>query len=163
MDRAVVDAFLSLPEVNMFFRGATTWLGFSSTTIPITVAPRPGETKTKWHLGRLLRMGINALLSFTSMPLHIVTIIGALYLVFGVLLGMQTLWRWGTGGAITGFTTVILLVLATGGLTLIGLGIVGEYIARIFDEVKGRPRYVVRERTGEQSDQSEGESDGCIK
>ncbi len=102
----------------------------------------------------MARMGLNALLSFTSIPLHIVTLIGTIYVIFGFLLGVQTVWRWGSGGAITGFTTVILLMLVTGGLTLIGLGVMGEYIARIFDEVKRRPRYVIREWTGEGWDDS---------
>ena len=155
MDRAVVDAFLELTEVSIFFRGATTWLGFSTATVPIEVAPRPDDSGTKWSLSRLVRMGLTSVLSFTSAPLHIVTLAGIAYIAVAFVLGIQTLLRWATGGAITGFTTVILLVLATGGLTLVGLGIIGEYIARIFDEVKRRPRYIVREHTngGDESSQ----------
>lgn len=149
MDRAVVDAFLSLPEVQVFFRGTTSWLGFKSTALPIEVAPRSGQPGSKWSLGRLVRLGLNALLSFTSAPLHLVTLAGSLYLLVALLLGSQTLVRWATGDAVTGFTTVILLLLGTGGLVLVGLGVMGEYIARIFDEVKARPRYLVRRTTDE--------------
>lgn len=147
MDRAVVNAFLSLPETQVFFRGITSWLGFRATTIPIEVAPRPGQSGSKWSLGKLIRLGLNALLSFTSAPLHLVTLAGSLYLLVALVLGAQTLCMWATGDAVTGFTTVILLLLGTGGLVLIGLGVMGEYVARIFDEVKARPRYLVRGTT----------------
>ena len=147
MDRAVVDAFLSLPEVQIFFRGTTSWLGFESTTIPIEIAPRPGQSGSKWSLRKLIRLGLDALLSFTSAPLHLVTLAGSLYLLVALALGAQTLFRWATGDAVTGFTTVILLLLGTGGLVLVGLGVMGEYVARIFDEVKARPRYLVRSTT----------------
>src|SRR5665811_1549703 len=147
MDRAVVEAFLSLPEVQIFFRGTTSWLGFRSTTIPIEIAPRTGQPGSKWSLGKLVRLGLNAILSFTSAPLHLVTVVGSLYLLVALALGAQTLFRWATGDAVTGFTTVILLLLGTGGLVLVGLGVMGEYIARIFDEVKARPRYLVRATT----------------
>ena len=147
MDRDVVDAFLSLPEVNLFFRGATSWLGFSSTTIQVEIEPRPGDDASRWTLRGLVRMGLSALLSFTSAPLHVVTLIGVIYLGLGTVLGIQTIFRWMTGTAVTGFTTVILLILGTGGLILMGLGVLGEYTARVFDEVKRRPRYIVRDST----------------
>jgi glycosyltransferase involved in cell wall biosynthesis len=149
MDRAVADAFLSLPEVNVFFRGTTSWLGFKATTIPIEVAPRSDRSSSKWSLGKLVRLGLNALLSFTSAPLHLVTLAGIVYLLIALALGAQTLFMWATGNAVTGFTTVILLLLGTGGLVLVGLGVMGEYVARIFDEVKARPRYLVRGTTND--------------
>ena len=95
---------------------------------------------------------MDAISSFTSAPLHFVTILGLLLLAFAVPLGVQTLYNKLAGIAVDGFTTVILLLLLIGSAVMISLGIIGVYIARIFDEVKHRPRYLVRETTPARGD-----------
>jgi glycosyltransferase involved in cell wall biosynthesis len=146
LGRRVVDRYLELPESHLFFRGLTAWLGFRTVQVPFDVAPRVGG-RSGWSLRALARQARVALTSFTSAPLHLVTAIGIAFLVFAVALGAQTVWHWARGTAVEGFTTVILLLLVTGSALLIGLGVIGEYIARIYDEVKRRPRFVVAERT----------------
>lgn len=147
LDRRVLEAYLALKERNVFFRGMTSWLGFERRTVEFAVRPRRAGA-SRWSLGRLLRLALTAVTSFSSAPLHVVTLLGGCFLLFSLALGAQTLYRKLTGSALDGFTTVILLLLITGSALMIGLGIIGEYIARIYDEVKGRPRYVVRERIG---------------
>ena len=98
-----------------------------------------------WSPWRLLRLGVNGITAFSSAPIHLITAMGLLFLVFAVLLGLHTVWGKLAGRSATGFTTVIILLLLIGSLILIGLGVIGLYVARIYDEVKGRPRYVVRD------------------
>jgi glycosyltransferase involved in cell wall biosynthesis len=146
LDRHVVDQYLALPESSLFFRGLTAWMGFPTARIPFEVAPRAGGGST-WSAGKLTRMALRAVTSFTSAPLHLITLMGLGFFAFAVLLGLQTLWRKLAGTAVDGFTTVILLILITGSAIMIGLGVIGEYIARIYEEVKRRPRYLVSDRT----------------
>jgi polyisoprenyl-phosphate glycosyltransferase len=90
--------------------------------------------------------------SFSAIPLQVVTVLGVLTLLIGAVVGVQALRLWYQGLALPGFTTVILLQLLTGGFLMVSLGIIGTYIARIYDEVKARPRYVVRETTSGRAD-----------
>jgi polyisoprenyl-phosphate glycosyltransferase len=85
--------------------------------------------------------------AFTAAPLRLVTGAGIVFALFALVLGVQTLWRWAAGDAIQGFTTVILILLVQGTFVLVGLGIIGEYLARVHDEVKARPRFIVARRT----------------
>jgi glycosyltransferase involved in cell wall biosynthesis len=147
LDRAVVEEWRVLPERNLFFRGMVAWLGFPHVRIPFSVEPRAsGESRfTAWKLAEL---ALTAITAFSTVPLRLVTIVGALALLFSIVLGLQTLWVWSSGRAVSGFTTVILLLLLLGSAVLIGLGVIGEYLARIYQEVKGRPRYVAAEWVG---------------
>src|SRR5262249_39013789 len=144
MDRRVLDAWMRLPERNVFFRGMSAWLGFRRKQLPFVAAPRVGG-ETKWSRLGLLRLAGNGITSFSSIPVHFVTLVGAAFLVFSLILGATALWQKITGIAFTGFTTVIILQLMIASMIMIGLGIIGEYISKIYDEVKGRPRYVVAE------------------
>jgi glycosyltransferase involved in cell wall biosynthesis len=145
LDRRAVEHYLALPETHLFFRGMTAWLGLRRAALPFDVAPRAGG-RSGWSLRALARLAVRAVTSFTSAPLHLVTLAGLAFLLFAVLLGAQTVWRWIGGSAVEGFTTVILLLLIIGSTVMIGLGVIGEYLARIYDEVKRRPRYIVAER-----------------
>lgn len=147
LDRGAVAHYLALPEGHLFFRGLTAWLGLRRAAVPFDVAPRAAG-RSGWSLRALARLATRAVTSFTSAPLHLVTLAGLAFLLFAVLLGAQTVWRWLGGGAVEGFTTVILLLLIIGSTMMIGLGVIGEYVARIYDEVKRRPRYLVAERVG---------------
>lgn len=152
MDEKVVKAWLQMGERNLFFRGMSAWLGFNNVQIPFEVPERAGGSSTM-SLPRLMRLAVTALTSFSSLPLHIVTIIGSFFLLFSLIVGIQTIYNWMGGIAVEGFTTVILLLLFIGSLLMITLGIIGEYIARIYEEVKGRPRYIVAQRSGNESNQ----------
>lgn len=142
MDRKVVNAWLKMGERNLFFRGMIAWLGFKRMQVTFAVPKRVGGT-SKWSMFRLIRLAVTAMTAFSSLPLHIVTFLGYLFLIFAIILGAQTLYLNVVGEAVSGFTTVILLQLIIGSVLMICLGIIGEYIARIYEEVKGRPRYVV--------------------
>lgn len=149
LDRRVVEAWRTLGEQNTFFRGLSAWLGFRRTTFPFVVAERPAGG-SKWSLIRLTSLSVNAITGFSAMPLQFITILGLVLLTGSLVLFIQTLINWISGHALTGFTTVILLLLLIGGSLMLSLGLIGMYVARIFTEVKGRPRYIVSETTATQ-------------
>jgi glycosyltransferase involved in cell wall biosynthesis len=142
MNRKAINAWLEMHERNVFFRGMTAWLGFTTVRIPFEVARRAAG-KSSWSYLKRLRLAVTGLTAFSSFPLQLVTLAGALFFVFAILLGAETLYLKLAGRAVSGFATVILLELIIGSSLMISLGIVGEYLARIYEEVKGRPRYVV--------------------
>lgn len=146
MSRKAVDAWLTMRERNVFFRGMTAWMGFTTVQIPFEVAQRSTGQST-WSYLKRLKLAITGITAFSTLPLQLVTFAGGVFLVFSVLLGAQTVYLKLTGQAVSGFTTVILLELIIGSLLMISLGIIGEYLARIYREVKGRPRYLVTEST----------------
>ena len=146
MDRKAVDALLSLPERNTFFRALSFWSGFNSVQVEFSVSERKNG-KSKWTLGRLIKYAVSSITSFTTAPLQLITVIGSILLIFMAALGVQTLVRFMLGHSAEGFTTVILLLLLIGGSLMMALGIIGYYIAKIYEEVKGRPRYIISKRT----------------
>jgi len=144
IDRKVIDAFLKLGERRTFFRGLINWMGFRSATIPLQVQERAaGETKFK--VRSLVRLGLTALTSFSTIALHFVTALGILSALVSALLGLYTLGAWWSGRAVEGFTTIILLQLMVGSIIMVALGIIGEYLSIIYIEVKGRPHYFLAE------------------
>lgn len=147
LDRAPLEAWKTMPERQTFFRAMSTWVGFSRAQVFIDVAER-AEGGSRFSTRRLIGLALNAITSFSAAPLHLVTMAGMLMLGLFVLLGAQTMFMKLTGRAVEGFTTVILLLLIIGGVLMVALGIIGVYIAKIYEEVKGRPRYLVREDTG---------------
>jgi len=144
MNRKAVDAWLKMRERNVFFRGMTVWMGFTTVQIPFEVAPRSAGRST-WSILKRLKLALIGVTAFSSFPLHLVTFAGAVFLGLSVILGMETLYLKLAGQAVSGFATVILLELIIGSFLMISLGIIGEYLARIYEEVKGRPRYIVAE------------------
>lgn len=142
MSRRVVDAWLELGERNVFFRGMTAWLGFTRAQIPFNVAGRAGG-QTGWSWLRRLRLALTGISAFSSLPLQLITFAGLFFLLFSIVFGLYTLVLQLAGRSVSGFATVILLLLIIGSLLMISLGIIGEYLARIYEEVKRRPRYVV--------------------
>jgi len=131
-------------ERNVFFRGMTAWMGFRTIQVPFEVGPRRAG-KSGWSYLRRTQLALIGITTFSSFPLHLVTFAGVIFFFFAVVLGIQTLYLKVTGRAFTGFATVILLELNIGSLLMISLGIIGEYLARIYEEVKGRPRYIIAE------------------
>lgn len=143
LDRQVIDTYLAFPERHRFFRGLIGWAKFPSAQVPFSVPERAGGT-SQWNKLKLIRYAINNLTHFSSLPLRLVTYIGMGTLSIGALVGIVSLVQKLRGAAIDGFTTVNLLIILMGGAILLGLGIVGHYLALIYDEIKGRPNYLIR-------------------
>ncbi len=148
LDRRVVDVYNALPERARFNKGLFAWMGFKSVGVPFDVAARHGGT-SRWALRRLVHFAIDGIASFTTVPLKVWSYLGVLVssiaLVYAVFFLVKTL-IWGVD--IPGFPSLIISVLLLGGIQLISLGILGEYLGRVYEEVKGRPLYIVAERVG---------------
>lgn len=147
LSRSAVNAYLQMDERNVFFRGMTAWLGFKRAHVPFEVVERSGGSSS-WSVFRLTRLALTGITAFSAVPLQIVTLSGFLFMLFALIFGIQTLYVFMIGQAVSGFATVIILLLIIGSLLMISLGIIGEYIARIYEEVKQRPRFVVSETIG---------------
>lgn len=146
LDRKVVDVLLSLPERNTFFRALSFWAGFRTEPVYYEVQERQfGESK--WSFWSLMRYAVTNATSFSTLPLQMVTVMGLISILFSVILAVQTLVRFLMGNSVEGFTTVILLILIIGGFLMLSLGVIGHYIARIYEEVKGRPKYIISKVT----------------
>lgn len=142
LDRKVVDTLNQLPERKVFFRALSYWVGYKKTEVLYTVNERTvGESK--WSTKQLIKYALTNITAFSSAPLHIVTILGFITLAISFIFGLISLIQKLCGVAVDGFTTVILLIAFIGSVIMISIGIVGYYIARIYDEIKGRPRYVI--------------------
>ena len=146
LDRKAVDALLSLNESNTFFRALSFWVGFKSTSVEYDVQERT-KGKSKWSFAGLVKYAISNTTSFTAAPLRIIAVVGFIMVIFSLILGIETLVVYFMNVAVEGFTTVILLLLLIGGCIMVSLGIIGHYLGRIYEEVKGRPRYIIREMT----------------
>lgn len=146
LDRKVVDVLLRLPERNTFFRALSFWTGFRTDTVRYEVQERQ-YGKSKWSFWSLMKYAISNATSFSTLPLQLVTVMGVVSILFSIVLAVQTLVKFLMGNAVEGFTTVILLILIIGGFLMLSLGIIGHYIARIYEEVKGRPKYIISKVT----------------
>lgn len=146
MNRRALEAWLQMKERNVFFRGMTAWLGFTRAQIPFEVLGRVGG-ETKWSFLRRFELALTGISAFSSLPLQFVTVAGMFFLTFSVAFGIYTLVLQLAGKSVSGFATVILLLLFIGSLLMISLGIIGQYLARIYEEVKNRPRYVIASST----------------
>ena len=152
MDRKAVEALLSMPERNAFFRALSSWVGYRTTSVEFDVQERT-EGESKWSTWSLIKYAVRNIVGFSSAPLQMITVAGVLTLFFAIVLGIQSLMKYFCGHALEGFTTVILLLLIIGSLIMLSLGIIGIYIAKIYEEVKGRPRYfIARKISGKKKD-----------
>ena len=142
LDRKVVDTLNQLPERNVFFRALSFWVGFKKAEVSYCVQERT-EGESKWSTRSLIKYAITNIASFSSAPLHIVTILGFIMAAVAVVFSLISIVQKFMGVALGGFTTVIVLLLFIGSVLMISLGIMGYYIARIYDEIKGRPKYIV--------------------
>lgn len=147
MDRRAVDALVALPERNTFFRALSSWVGYKTTQVGFEVQEREVGT-SKWSTLSLIKYAVSNITSFTTKPLQLVTGMGVIFLILAVIQGIEALVRYASGQALEGFTTVILIELIGGSIVMISLGIIGNYIARIYDEVKARHRYIVSQTVG---------------
>jgi len=148
LDRKVIDAVNSLPERNRFMKGLVSWVGFRQVTVPFDIAPRHSG-HTSWNFFRLIRFAFDGLSGFSTLPLRIWTWGGAAVSLFalgyGLYLTMRTLID---GIDVPGYASMMVGILFLGGVQLLSLGMIGEYLARVFTEVKARPLYLVAERVG---------------
>lgn len=146
LDRKVVNVLLELPERNTFFRALTFWAGFRTETVEYEVQERQFG-QSKWSVWSLMKYAITNATSFSTLPLQMVTVLGVVSIVGSLIIAIQTLVRFLMGASVEGFTTVILLILIIGGFIMLSLGVIGHYIARIYEEVKGRPKYIISQVT----------------
>jgi glycosyltransferase involved in cell wall biosynthesis len=146
LSRRALDAWSRLPERNLFFRGMSLWIGYPRAELPFSVSTRAAG-KSGWGYGKLTQLAISALTAYSSAPLRLVALSGMLFSIFALILGLHTLFNYFSGQAVSGFTTVILLLLLVGAAILFGLAVIGEYIARIYEEIKQRPRYIIADTT----------------
>jgi polyisoprenyl-phosphate glycosyltransferase len=143
LSRRAADAFRSMPERARFVRGMTSWVGFRQIGVPYERAPRFAGS-TKYPTRRMVRFAADAVTAFSTAPLRIVSTLGFTMVGFCALyLGYALYKRFFTDDTVTGWTTVIVLLLLIGGAQLIGLGVIGEYVGRTYDEAKRRPLYIV--------------------
>ena len=152
LDRKVIDAWLDMRERNTFFRGMISWLGYRRKQVTFSV-PRRRLTQSRWSFLGLFRLAVIAITAFSSLPLQAVTILGGLFLLGAITFSIYVLVMYFIGLAFPGFTTVIILELLIGGVLMISLGVIGTYIAQIYQEVKYRPRYVVAETLSSHGDE----------
>ena len=147
VDRAAVDAFLNMPESQRYLRGMMSWLGFRQETFPFEREVRLAG-QTKYSLKKLTKLAINSILSFSIAPLRVIIWIGFLLSVFAFLGIIYIIISLFTDTSVSGWVAISILALTLGSLQLISLGIIGEYLGRIYGEAKRRPLYLVRERLG---------------
>ncbi|MDF2726092.1 MAG: glycosyl transferase [Paenibacillus sp.] len=156
LDRKVIDAWKRLPERTTFFRGMIAWVGFHTVAVEFDVHTR-NEGKSRWNLVSLVKLAVNAIIAYSAIPLRVVGVIGFLFMIGAGALGIQALYKKIVGSAMTGFTTVILLLLIIGSIVMISLATIGEYVAAIYNEVKGRPRYLIRDQIGGEAEVRHGD------
>ena len=152
MDRKAVEALCALPERNKFLRGLTRWVGFHQIGVSYDVAPRPAG-ESKFRLSHLIKFAVDGIFSFSIIPLRLFVFIGIFIslgsFVYGIYLVILQFYAVLTGSGEnifpSGWTTLIFVMLFLGGVQLIGIGLLGEYLGRVYDEVKGRPAYIIQQ------------------
>ena len=146
MNRKSVNAFLKLPERERFTRGLISWMGFRQTIINYQCNPRySGESR--YTISKMMRFALDGITSFSSKPLRISFYLGLLTFLSGFIYALYAVINFLRGSTVPGWTSILVSVLILGGIQLLSLGIIGEYIARIFNESKSRPAYLIKETT----------------
>jgi glycosyltransferase involved in cell wall biosynthesis len=156
MSRPVVDALRSLPERTRYMKGLYAWVGFSQATVDYDVDPRLAG-HTRYTLWKLWKLAVDGVTSFSALPLKIWSVIGLVLALaafgYGAYFVVRTIVR---GADVPGFASIMIMMLFLGGLQLISLGVIGEYLGRVYDEVKARPLYIVQRRVGFDGDDTAG-------
>ena len=148
LDRSAVDSVTRLlRERHRFYRGLAQWIGYSQANILFDVAPRRAGAG-KWSFSALVSLAITAIVSFTAAPLRIVAVLGFATLCFAIAVTAETLWSVYCHRSVSGFATIEITILLIGSFIMFSLAIVGEYIAKIYEEVKGRPNFIEAKRVG---------------
>lgn len=145
MSRVTVDAFLNIPERDRFTRGLISWMGFRQVVVTFQAMARAAG-KTKYSFRKMIRFGLNGITSFSARPLRISFFSGSIISFAGLIYAVFAVLKFFSGQTVPGWTSILVSLLIIGGVILINLGIVGEYIARIFNEVKSRPLYFIKDQ-----------------
>ena len=162
LDRKAVNVLLNMRESNAFFRALSSWIGFRTAVVPFDVQEREAGV-SKWSTKALVKYAVSNITSFSTLPMQLITLLGVVVFVVSCVLGGIALVQKFTGRALGGFTTVILILLFSSSVIMISLGIIGYYIARIYEEIKGRPRYIVAKECGaEKQEEPCGEAEKVL-
>ena len=146
MDRKVVQAIKLMPEKTRFMKGIFSWVGFRQTAVYFNRNPRSGS-KSNWNLISLWNFAVDGITSFSKVPLQILSSLGALISTLAIIYASYLILRTVISGIVVpGYASIIVTVLFLGGLQLVALGVLGEYLGRVFEEVKNRPIYLIRSK-----------------
>lgn len=145
LDRRAVEALLRMPERLTFFRAMSSWVGFKTECVYFDVAERQSGS-SKFSFASLVKYAVTSITSFTSAPMQMVTVAGVVTFIIAIIFGINTLVQKIMGTSAEGFSTVILLQLITSAIIMFSLGIIGYYLAKIYEEIKQRPRYIISEK-----------------
>lgn len=151
MDRQVVNVLNELPERITFFRALSSWVGFKTTQIEFNVAPR-NAGKSKWSFKKLFSFALSNLTSFTNAPLHLVTVLGIIFFIAAIAFGIADIVGACSGEPRNGILPLLLL---TGAVIMLALGVIGYYLSKIYEEIKDRPRYLISADTAERTENGE--------
>jgi dolichol-phosphate mannosyltransferase len=147
MTRRALEVLNSMPEQHRFVRGLVSWLGFRQVAFPYHRQARfTGETK--YPFSKMLRFAVDAITGFSTLPLRLATLLGALFGAAAVLVLAYSLAAWAFGAAVAGWTSLMVIVLVLGSVQLFVLGVIGEYLGRLYIQAKGRPLFVIEEVVG---------------
>lgn len=142
LDKKVITELAKLKERNTFFRALSFWVGFKKTTVYYEVADRANGV-SKWSFKALTKYALNNVICFTYTPLQLVTALGTIFILIGLIITIDAVITFFKGTAASGFPTIIIILFIGFGAIMLSLGIIGIYIAQIYDEVKGRPQYII--------------------
>ena len=145
LDKKVILQLANLKERNTFFRALSFWVGFKKTVVYYEVAERVSGV-SKWSTKSLIKYAINNVICFSYAPLHIVTALGSIFILIGLGVSIDAVVSYFYKAAANGFPTIVILLLLGFGAIMLSLGIIGTYIAQIYDEIKGRPQYIIGEK-----------------
>lgn len=145
LDRKVIDVLSQLKERNTFFRALSFWTGFNTNTVSYEVQDRAAGS-TKWSFKSLVKYALNNLTSFTFAPLYWIITIGVLFFLLGIGLAIDAIVDYFNGNTVAGYPTLIVLFVIATACILLSVGIIGVYIAKIYDEIKQRPQYIIRDK-----------------
>lgn len=152
LDRKAVNVLINMREKNTFFRALSSWIGFKTTSVQFDVQDREiGESK--WSTTSLIKYAIRNISAFSTVPMQVITILGVVTFIISILIGGISLFQKLQHQALEGFTTIILIQLFSSSIIMISLGIIGYYIAKIYEEIKDRPRYIVSKTCGEEQNE----------
>jgi dolichol-phosphate mannosyltransferase len=146
MNRKALDAFLQFGERDRFSRGLVSWMGFRQTVVSYECAPR-FTGKSKYSFRSMFHFALDGITSFSAKPLRMASYVGLLAFVIGIAYAVYAIIQHMTGRTIPGWTSLLVTILLIGGVQLLSLGVIGEYLARIFNESKSRPLYFIKDRT----------------
>ena len=150
MSRGALAALLSYHEVNLFLRGLIPTLGFAVTLVPYSRQPRL-QGETKYTLRKMIRLAIEGITSFSVMPLRLIALLGGAIFVATMMVSLYFLWVWffRSADVVPGWASTVLPTLFLGGMQLLSIGVLGEYVGKIYLETKRRPRFIIQQRTGQ--------------